>query len=76
MESDAISKAGVLITDPSLRVTHVQGGIFERPGLDPANWRGQRISEVLPPEAVTILGPRYWAAAAGEPQSFDYWTID
>jgi PAS domain S-box-containing protein len=76
MESDAISKAGVLITDPSLRVTHVQGGIFERPGLDPANWRGHRISEVLPPEAVTILGPRYWAAAAGEPQSFDYWTID
>jgi len=73
---DAITKAGVLITDPSLRVIHVEGAIFERHGLDPSHWRGQRISEVLPADAVTILGPRYWAAASGEPQSFDYWTID
>jgi PAS domain S-box-containing protein len=71
-----ISKAGVIITDPSLRVVHIEGAIFEDRGLEPEHWRGQRISDVLPAEAVANLGPRYRAAAAGEPQSFDYWTLD
>ncbi|MCW2967564.1 MAG: domain S-box protein [Solirubrobacteraceae bacterium] len=73
---DAISNAGVVITDPALRVQHVEGAIFERHGLDPVEWRGKLISQVLPPGAVTTLGPRYWAAAAGQPQSFDYWSLD
>jgi PAS domain S-box-containing protein len=69
-------RASVIIADVDLRVLHVEGPAFDRHGYQPADWPGQLLSEVLPPRLMGELEPRYRAALAGEPQSFDYWSQD
>jgi len=73
---EAMSYAGVVIVDARLRIVHVDGPVFERHGHDARGWRGKHLSAVLPPQAVVVLEPRWAAAAAGEPQSFEYWSVD
>jgi PAS domain S-box-containing protein len=69
-------RASVIIADVDLRVLHVEGPAFDRHGYQPVDWPGQLLSEVLPPRLMGALEPRYRAALAGEPQSFDYWSQD
>ena len=69
-------RASVIIADLDLRVMHVEGPAFDRHGYRPADWPGRRLNEVLPAGLMTELEPRYRAALAGEPQSFDYWSHD
>jgi PAS domain S-box-containing protein len=69
-------RASVIIADVDLRVLHVEGPAFDRHGYQPADWPGQLLSEVLPLPLIGELEPRYRAALAGEPQSFDYWSHD
>jgi PAS domain S-box-containing protein len=69
-------RASVIIVDRDLRILHVEGPAFARHGYEPSGWPGRPLSEILPPLSLRELEPRYRAALAGEPQSFDYWTID
>ena len=71
-----VSPAAVLVADADRRITHVEGGAFAAHGLAPQSLVGQTIDEVLPPEGLAILIPRYQAALAGESQAFRYWTQD
>ncbi len=71
-----VAPAAVLITDCARRITHVEGGALDAHGLRTESWIGQTIERVLPPEAVSILLPRYEAALGGEPQAFEYRTHD
>ncbi len=67
-----VAPAAVLIADCARRIVHLEGGAFDAHGLDTEGWIGQPIEQVLPPEAVPILLPRYEAALGGEPQAFEY----
>ncbi|HTU97756.1 MAG TPA: EAL domain-containing protein [Solirubrobacteraceae bacterium] len=67
-----VAPAAVVIADRERRILHVEGNAFAAHGLRIDSWIGQRIDEVLPAEAVPILAPRYDAAFAGAPQSFEY----
>ena len=69
-------RASVIIADADLRVVHVEGPAFDRHGYQPAGWAGRLLSEVFPVDVLAELEPRYRAALAGEPQSFDYWSKD
>jgi PAS domain S-box-containing protein len=71
-----VAPATVLIADCGRRILHVPGGALAAHGLETASWIGQTIEQILPPEAVPILLPRYEAALAGEPQAFEYHTQD
>jgi PAS domain S-box-containing protein len=71
-----VAPATVLIADCARRILHVAGGAFAAHGLDTESWIGQTIEQILPPEAVPILLPRYEAALGGEPQAFEYHTQD
>ena len=72
----SIAPAAVLIMDAARRIVHVEGGAFAAHGLHTEEWIGLTIDAVLPPDAAPILIPHYQAAAAGESQSFEYWTRD
>ena len=69
-------RASVIIADLDLRVMHVEGPAFDRHGYRPQDWPGRSLNEVLPAGLMAELEPRYRAALAGEPQSFDYWSHD
>jgi PAS domain S-box-containing protein len=73
---ESIGTAGVIIANADLTIVRVEGNVFAPHGHDPDEWLGQRLSEVLPSEAVAELEPRYRAALAGQAQSFDYWSVD
>lgn len=64
----------VLIADVDERVVHVEGEAFANHGLRTADWVGRPLSELMPPEALPVLVPRYRAALGGIPQSFEYWS--
>lgn len=66
----------VLIADVDERVVHVEGEAFANHGLRTADWVGRPLSELMPPEALPVLVPRYRAALGGIPQSFEYWSQD
>jgi PAS domain S-box-containing protein len=67
-----VAPAAVVIADCARRIVHLEGDAFNAHGLETAGWIGQPIEQVLPPEAVPILLPRYEAALGGKPQTFEY----
>ncbi|MEA2171112.1 MAG: hypothetical protein QOF76_4412 [Solirubrobacteraceae bacterium] len=70
---DAASYAGAVIADAhDLRILR----IFQHHGYDSNNWQGKHLSFALPPEAMDLIVPRWAAAAGGEPQSFEYESLD
>jgi PAS domain S-box-containing protein len=71
-----VAPAAVLIADCARRIVHVEGDAFAAHGLRTESWIGQRIEQVLPAEAVSVLLPRYEAALGGKPQTFEYRTHD
>jgi PAS domain S-box-containing protein len=71
-----VAPAAVLIADCARRITHVEGGAFDAHGLRTESWIGQPLEQVLPPEAVAILLPRFEAALGGKQQAFEYRTQD
>ncbi len=71
-----VAPAAVLITDCARRIVHLEGAAFDAHGLRTESWIGQAIEQVLPPEVVPILLPRYELALGGEPQAFEYRTHD
>ena len=73
---EVAAPTGVLVTDAQERVLHAEGAAFPQHGLSVVGWRGRQMRELLPPAAIDVLMPRYRAALAGTPQSFDYRTSD
>jgi PAS domain S-box-containing protein len=69
-------RASVIILDTDLRVLHVEGPAYAHHGYESSDWPGRRLDEILPPRSMDELEPRYRAALAGQPQSFDYRTQD
>jgi len=69
-------RASVIIADVDLRVLHVEGPAFDRHGVEPSDWPGRRLRDLLPAGVMSELEPRYRAALAGENQSFDYVSED
>ncbi len=72
----SVAPAAVVMADARARILHVEGEAFPRHGMETEGWVGRHISELLPSDAAAILLPRYRAALAGAPQSFDYRTAD
>jgi PAS domain S-box-containing protein len=62
--------------DPDLRIVMTEGGALERRSLDPGAYIGRLFSETLPSDRYAELEPRLRAALAGEPQGFDFETVD
>jgi PAS domain S-box-containing protein len=71
-----LAPAAVVVVDLHERVRHAEGEAFSRHGMTTEGWAGRQIVELLSPDAAPILLPRYRAALAGIPQSFDYSTQD
>lgn len=76
LPAPAGAPAAILIADAGRRIRHVEGGAFGAHGLATRDWLGLTIDQVLPAAALPLLLPRYRAAIAGEPQSFQYRTQD
>jgi PAS domain S-box-containing protein len=68
--------AGVVVVDRHERIRHAEGEAFPRHAMTTDGWAGRQLAELLSPDAAVILLPRYRAALAGTPQSFDYGTQD
>jgi PAS domain S-box-containing protein len=66
----------VTLFDPDLRIVVAEGAQLARRGLDPAAYDGLPLVETMPAEQYAKIAPRYRAALAGEPQSFDVVTPD
>ena len=62
--------AGLLIVDVDLRIQAIDGELYSRLGYEDAV--GRPVPDVIPAAAWKVLEPRYRAALAGEPQSFEY----
>ncbi len=71
-----VAPAGVLIADAAGRIQHVAGDAFASHGLPTDGWVGQTIEQVVPADAAAVLQPRYALALAGEPQAFEYRSLD
>lgn len=63
-------------TDAQLRVLQLSGDRLFRNDRRPDRWIGHRLKEVMPARTWSRIGPHFLAAAAGEHQSFEYWTRD
>jgi PAS domain S-box-containing protein len=74
--AQSVSPAAVVVADADERILHVEGEAFARHGLDTGGWTGRALVELVPADAAAILLPRYRAALAGSPQSFQYRTHD
>ena len=66
----------VTLFDPDLRVVVAEGAQLARRGLDAAAYAGVALGETMPADQFAMIAPRYKAALAGEPQSFDVDTPD
>ncbi|HET8952826.1 MAG TPA: PAS domain-containing protein, partial [Solirubrobacteraceae bacterium] len=66
----------VTMFDPDLRVVVAEGAQLARRGLDAAAYSGVPLAEAMPAEQYATIAPRYRAALAGEPQTFDVDTPD
>ena len=70
--SRSVPTTAVIIVDRELRVVHAEGVAFDQLGFTVEDWPGRHLRELLPDDAFAALEPRYRAALAGVPQSFDY----
>jgi len=66
----------VTMFDPDLRIIVAEGAQLARRGLDGAAYTGRALADTMPAEQFAKIAPRYRAALAGEPQSFDIDTPD
>ena len=66
----------VTMFDPDLRIIVAEGAQLARRGLDGASYAGRALADTMPAEQFAKIAPRYRAALAGEPQSFDVDTPD
>ena len=66
----------VTMFDPDLRIVVAEGAQLAARGLDAADYTGVPLVETLPPEQYAVIAPRYRAALAGEPQTFEVETPD
>ena len=66
----------VTMFDPDLRIIVAEGAQLARRGLDGAAYTGRELADTMPAEQFGKIAPRYRAALAGEPQSFDIDTPD
>ncbi len=66
----------VTLFDPDLRIVVAEGAQLARRGLDADAYAGLPLVETLPAEQYAKIAPRYRAALAGEPQTFDIETPD
>ncbi len=66
----------VTLFDPDLRIVVAEGAQLARRGLDAAAYAGVALGDTLAADQFAIIAPRYKAALAGEPQSFDVDTPD
>jgi PAS domain S-box-containing protein len=66
----------VTLFDPELRIVVAEGAQLARRGLDADAFAGAALVDTLPAEQYARIAPRYKAALAGEPQSFDVDTPD
>jgi PAS domain S-box-containing protein len=61
----------VTLFDPELRIIVAEGAQLALRGLDADAYTGVPLGETMPAEQYDRIAPRYKAALAGEPQSFD-----
>ena len=66
----------VTLFDLDLRIVVAEGAQLARRGLDADAYAGLPLVETLPAEQYAKIAPRYRAALAGEPQTFDVETPD
>jgi PAS domain S-box-containing protein len=66
----------VTLFDPALRIVVAEGAQLARRGLDAAAYTGVPLVEAMPAEQYAKIAPRYRAALAGDPQTFDIDTPD
>jgi PAS domain S-box-containing protein len=66
----------VTLFDPDLRIVVAEGAQLARRGLDADSYAGVPLAETMPADLHAKIAPRYKAALAGEPQSFDIDTVD
>jgi PAS domain S-box-containing protein len=66
----------VTLFDPDLRIVVAEGAQLARRGLHADAFAGVPLVETLPAEQYARIAPRYRAALAGEPQTFDIDTPD
>ena len=66
----------VTLFDPDLRIVVAEGAQLARRGLDAGSFAGVALVDTLPAEQYALIAPRYRAALAGEPQTFDVDTPD
>jgi light-regulated signal transduction histidine kinase (bacteriophytochrome) len=66
----------VTMFDPDLRILVTEGGQLASRGLEPDRYVGKSLADTMPAEQYATIEPRYLAALAGEPQSFDVSTPD
>ena len=72
----ALPEATVLVVDDRETVWIAEGKLLERNGFRSGELAGRRLPDILPPSRSVQLTDHYRAALAGEPQSFDYETVD
>src|SRR5687768_14055264 len=66
----------VTLFDPDLRIVVAEGAQLARRGLDAEAYAGVALGETMPADQFAMIAPRYRAALAGVPQSFDVDTPD
>jgi len=66
----------VTLFDTELRVVVAEGAQLARRGLDADAYADVPLAETMPAEQYAKIAPRYRAALAGDPQSFDVTTPD
>jgi PAS domain S-box-containing protein len=69
--AEALPGAGVLVLDTDLRILYAEGNLFLRLGREARDVEGCLLADWAGPERWPELEPRYQAALAGEPQSFE-----
>ena len=70
--STSVPTVAVIIVDRDLRIVHAEGVAFDQRGFVVEDCPGRHLRELLPADAFAALEPRYHAALAGVPQSFEY----
>ncbi len=71
--AESLPGAGVLVLDTQLRIMYAEGNLFARLGVDVRAQEGTQLQDWAGPDRWVGLAPRYEAALAGEPQSFEQW---
>ncbi len=66
----------VTLFDTEMRIVVAEGAQLARRGLDAEAYSGLPLAETMPAEQYAKIAPRYRAALAGDPQTFDVTTPD